>query len=146
MRQHLGAPGYAPDFQRSIRGDCYWLVKSVAPESINLAMMSVVLTNNDPDVSTINLSLSVREGFPSSSLNIHIHSLSKALVGEHRALSGMTMILTPLCSPDILFFFNMHSYMNLVVLALAASIISSALSAPIQYRYGPLLVEFRGRA
>jgi hypothetical protein len=40
----------------------------------------------------------------------------------------------------------MRSDMNPAVLALAASIISSALSAPIQYRYGNLLVEFKGRA
>jgi hypothetical protein len=67
-------------------------------------------------------------------------------VGEHRALSAtsMAMILTCLCSPDILFFFNMRSYMNLAVLAIAASIISPALSAPIRYRYGNLLVEFKG--
>ena len=83
-----------------------------------------------------------QEGFLSSSLSIH--PLFKALVGEHRALSGMAMILTPLCSPDILFFFNMRSYMNLAVLALAASIISPARSAPIQYRHGDLLIEFKG--
>ena len=36
-------------------------------------------------------------------------------------------------------------YMNLAVLALAASTISPALSAPTQYRYGNLLVEFKGQ-
>ena len=36
--------------------------------------------------------------------------------------------------------------MDLVVLALTASTISSALSAPIQYRYGSLLVELKGQA
>src|SRR6267142_707475 len=41
-----------------------------------------------------------QEGFLGSSLSIRF--FSKALVGEHRALSflqGMAMILTPLCSP-----------------------------------------------
>jgi len=36
--------------------------------------------------------------------------------------------------------------MNLVVLALAASTVSPALSAPIQYGYGNLLVELKHRA
>jgi hypothetical protein len=40
----------------------------------------------------------------------------------------------------------MPSYMNLVVLALAASGVIPALSAPIQYRYRNLLVELRGSA
>jgi len=40
----------------------------------------------------------------------------------------------------------MRSYMNLAVLALAASIVSPALSAPTQYRFGNLLVEFKGWA
>jgi len=43
----------------------------------------------------------------------------------------------------------MRSYMNLAVLALAASTASLALSAPTaptQYRYGILLVEFKGWA
>jgi hypothetical protein len=39
----------------------------------------------------------------------------------------------------------MRSYMNLAVLALAASVASPVLSAPTQYyRYGNLLVEFQG--
>ena len=73
------------------------------------------------------------------------------------------MILTPPCSPDVSFarslhsrspgsflfiqiFSNMRSYMNLAVLALTASTISTALSAPIQYRCGNLLVEFDDQA
>jgi len=40
----------------------------------------------------------------------------------------------------------MRSYVNLAVLALATSTVSPALSAPIQYRYGNLLVEFKGWA
>jgi hypothetical protein len=71
--------------------------------------------------------------------------LSKAPVGEHRALSflygmAMTTTLTLLCSPlanistQIFFiiriFSNMWSYMNLTVLALVAFMVSSALSAP----------------
>jgi hypothetical protein len=40
----------------------------------------------------------------------------------------------------------MRSYMNLVVLALAAFSISPVLSVPTQYRYGILLVKFKGRA
>ena len=40
----------------------------------------------------------------------------------------------------------MRSYMNLVVLALAAFNVSPALSAPIQYRYGNLLVELKDQA
>jgi len=40
----------------------------------------------------------------------------------------------------------MRSYMNLAVLALAVSTVSTALSAPIQYRCGNLLVESNGRA
>ena len=62
------------------------------------------------------------------------------------------------CSPDVLFalklvtftptliFFiilNMRFYMNLVILALAASTLSPALSAPIHYWYGNLLVEIK---
>jgi hypothetical protein len=66
---------------------------------------------------------------------------SKALVGEHRAstfLYGMAMMLTPHCSPDTRTFFiiqilsNMHSYMVLTVLALAAFTGFSVLSAPIR--------------
>jgi hypothetical protein len=42
----------------------------------------------------------------------------------------------------------MRSYMNLTVLALAASTasVSPALSAPIQYGYGNLIIEFKGQA
>jgi hypothetical protein len=40
----------------------------------------------------------------------------------------------------------MRSFMNLAVLALAASTISPALSAPTQYRYRNLLVGFEGRS
>jgi len=40
----------------------------------------------------------------------------------------------------------MRSYMNFAVVAFAASIFSPALSAPTQYRYGNLLVKFKGRA
>jgi hypothetical protein len=40
----------------------------------------------------------------------------------------------------------MRSYMNLAVLALAISSFYPALSAPTQYRYGNLLVRFKGRA
>jgi hypothetical protein len=40
----------------------------------------------------------------------------------------------------------MRSYTNLVVLALAASALSPALSAPIQYGYGHLLVELKHQA
>jgi hypothetical protein len=36
--------------------------------------------------------------------------------------------------------------MNLAVLSLAALIASPALSAPTRYRYGKLLVEFKGQA
>jgi len=43
-------------------------------------------------------------------------------------------------------FSNMRSYMNLAVLALAAYTVSPALSAPTQYRYGNILVEFKGWA
>jgi hypothetical protein len=39
----------------------------------------------------------------------------------------------------------MRSYMNFAVVTLAASIISPVLSAPTQYRYGNLLVKFKGR-
>jgi hypothetical protein len=40
----------------------------------------------------------------------------------------------------------MRSYMNLVVLALAASTVAPVLSAPIRYWYGNLLVELKGWA
>jgi hypothetical protein len=42
----------------------------------------------------------------------------------------------------------MRSYMNLAVIALAASTasVAPALAAPIRYGYGNLLVEFTGRA
>jgi hypothetical protein len=40
----------------------------------------------------------------------------------------------------------MRSYMNLAVFALFVSIFSAALSAPTQYRYGNLLVKFKGQA
>lgn len=40
----------------------------------------------------------------------------------------------------------MRCYMNLAVLALVASTITPALSAPAQNRYGNLLVGFEGRA
>jgi|SRR6266850_2345911 len=106
-----------------------------------------------------------QEGFLGSSLSIRF--FSKALVGEHRALSflqGMAMIL-PVDSPlqprrfvrtlisftptrtFFMIFSNMRSYMNLVVLALAARTVSPALSAPTSYGpgYGNLL-EFKGRA
>src|SRR6266850_141139 len=55
---------------------------------------------------------------------------------------------TPTLSPFsfIQIFSNMRSYMNLAALVLAASTVSPALSAPTQYRYGNLLVEFKGRA
>jgi Family of unknown function (DUF6470) len=88
-----------------------------------------------------------------------IRFFSKALVGEHRALSflyDMAMILTPPCSPDVrtliastptaytvlLFtiqmFSNMRSYKILAVLALAASTTLSVplavqQSAPVQF-------------
>jgi hypothetical protein len=39
-----------------------------------------------------------------------------------------------------------HSYMNLAILALAAFTIAPALSVPTQYRYGNLLLKFKGRA
>jgi len=74
----------------------------------------------------------------------------------------MAMILTPPCSPHVSFvrtliaptrilfihnkyFSNMRSYMTLVVLALAASTASPDLSAPVQYRYGNLLVQLKAR-
>jgi len=105
-------------------------------------------------------------GFLSSSLIIC--SFPKALVGEHKALSflwGTTMIMTPpvlaqtfrshtpshcIHAHSDLFhslqiFSNMRSYMNLAVVALAASSISPALPAPVEYthlRYGNILVEF----
>src|SRR6267142_4432371 len=62
-------------------------------------------------LSIISLLPSVRqEGFLSSFLSIRF--FSKALVGEHRALSfsyGMAMILTPLYSPDVSFAPSFHS-------------------------------------
>jgi hypothetical protein len=40
----------------------------------------------------------------------------------------------------------MHSYMNLIVLALATLIVSPVLSAPIQYKYRNILVELKDQA
>jgi hypothetical protein len=40
----------------------------------------------------------------------------------------------------------MRFYVNPAVLALAASAVSPVLAAPTHYRYGNLLVEFKGRA
>ena len=40
----------------------------------------------------------------------------------------------------------MRSYLNLAILALAASTISPALTAPTQYRYESSLVKFKGQA
>ena len=40
----------------------------------------------------------------------------------------------------------MRSYVNLLAVALAAPMVSGALSAPIYHRYGNQLVEFKGRA
>jgi hypothetical protein len=65
-----------------------------------------------------------QEGFLSSSFSIRF--FSKALVGEHSALSFLNTILT---SPS-----PMRFYMNLVILALAASTLSLALSAPNSVR------------
>ena len=90
--------------------------------------------------------------------------LSKALVGEHKALSflfvGHGHDLNSPCSPVetvrtyiafthtriffIQIFLNMRFYINLAILALAASTAPLALSAPTQSRYGNLLVEFKG--
>ena len=89
-------------------------------------------------LSTINLSLSIREesSLPRPGGSAFV-SFPKALVGEHRALSFKFLhILTLPCSPDVfhshsdLFYHtnisNMRSYMSLMVLALAASTVSSA--------------------
>jgi vacuolar-type H+-ATPase subunit I/STV1 len=83
----------------------------------------------------------------SSPRRLSIHFFSKALVGEHRALSFfycMAMTLTLPRSPDVSctriptrifftveIFSNMRSYTSLIALALVASTFSSALSAPI---------------
>jgi hypothetical protein len=40
----------------------------------------------------------------------------------------------------------MRFYVNLAVLAFAASAVEPALAAPTHYRYGNLLVEFKSRA
>ena len=86
----------------------------------------------------------------------HHSFFSKALVGEHRALSFFYSILTSpvaqtfrshsLLSHPLRSFSlssNIRFYAFLIVLALAFSL---ALSAPIQYRYGNILVELKHRA
>jgi hypothetical protein len=81
---------------------------------------------------------------------------------EPRLSCSMDMILTraPPCSPAsrshthcihaysvfIQIFSNMRSYMNPAVLVLVASAVSPVLTAPTRYRYGNLLVEFKGWA